>query len=93
MGTSPISDEQINALIDYTSFDNLKDEESLKITFGNFKCFSDDMVFFNQGKIGNWKNYLSENASRKIDEMLASKLTYNRRPIQFEPSQKRDQKL
>lgn len=82
-----LNELQIKALIDFVSFDNLKNEDSLKISFGFLRIYSDDMVFFNQGKIGYWKNHLSEAMSKKIDEMVTHKLSY-KRPIQFEPSLK-----
>jgi hypothetical protein len=45
------------------------------------------MVFFNQGKIGTWKERLTEEQSKKIDDAMKNKLTY-KRAIQFEPSKR-----
>jgi hypothetical protein len=35
---------------------------------------SEKSKFFNKGKIGNWRNYFSEDLSKRFDEMLATKL-------------------
>lgn len=48
------------------------------------EVFKSDLNFFFKGKIGNWKAYLSEEQSRKIEEMVKSKLKY-KIPIQYEP--------
>lgn len=64
------------------AFENLKNVDACRI-FTNF--YSPEMVFFNQGKIGTWKERLTEEQSKKIDDAMKSKLTY-KRAIQFEPS-------
>jgi len=42
-------------------------------------------IIFRKGQIGDWKNYLDEEKWKKIDEIVATKLTY-KKPFKFEPS-------
>lgn len=54
-----------------------------------FNCldvyFHPDLEFFKKGKIGNWKNVLTEEQSNRIDEVMKKNLKY-KRPLQYEPS-------
>ena len=79
-----LTDEQIKKLLAFVSFDNMKSLPSMDMKALDF-MFKDDMTFFNKGQIGNWKNYLSEEQSKKIDDMVANKLTYKKKPIVYEP--------
>lgn len=68
------------------SFDNMKKTPSMDMkAIGHL--FKDDLKFFSKGQIGTWKEHLSEEQSRKIDEVLAKNLTY-KKAIQFEPTKK-----
>lgn len=78
-----ISDEQLRALIEYISFENLKNNDSCQITID---YFTPEMIFFNKGKFGYWKEYLNKNLSDKVDEMVKKYLKYNKKPIKYEPS-------
>lgn len=79
-----ISDDDIKKLLAYVSFDNMKKTPSMDM--GHIDTmFKNDLTFFNKGQVGNWKNVLTEEQSRKIDEMVKTKLTY-KKPIQYEPS-------
>lgn len=41
-------------------------------------------MFYRKGKIGDWKNYLTEDMSKAIDKLVEEKLKYNKRPLIFE---------
>ena len=84
MGKNP-SEEQLKALLEFITFENLRKLDTLKMV-GNF--YNPEMVFFNEGKIGYWKKYFSEEMSKKVDDMLEKNLTYSKHPIQFEPRKK-----
>ena len=43
-------------------------------------------MFYRKGKIGDWKNYLTEEMSKTIDKLVKEKLTYVNKPIKFEAS-------
>ena len=80
-----MTDEQIKKLLAFVSFDNMKSLPSMDMKAMDF-MFKDDMTFFNKGQIGNWKKHLSEEQSKKIDDLVANKLTYKKNPIVYEPS-------
>lgn len=79
-----LSDEQITSLLNFVSFDNMKNTSSMDMK-GMDHMFKQDLNFFAKGQIGNWKNYLSDEQSKKIDEVVQKNLTY-KRPIQYEPT-------
>lgn len=79
-----LSEEDIKKLLAFTSFDNMKKMPSMDMKMMEH-MFTNDLVFFNKGQIGNWKNHLTEEQSKKIDEMVKTKLTY-KKPLQYEPS-------
>lgn len=46
------------------------------------EIFKPDMEFYNKGKIGNWRSYMSDEQSKRIDEMTTKHLKY-KRAIQY----------
>ena len=80
-----ISYEDIERLIKFVAFDNMK--EMNKSEFVPAELFKPDLEFFNKGKIGNWRNHISEEQSKRIDEAVAKNLNY-KKPIQYEPTVK-----
>lgn len=90
LGTE-LSDDQIKSILAFTSFENMKDLPSMDFTVID-EIYKSDLKFFFKGKIENWKNYLTDEQSRKIDEMVKSKLTYTR-PIKYEASKWRKKRL
>lgn len=71
----PVTDEQASALVKHCSFDNMKQNNSV-----NFDWLKDigvankDVQFMRKGKVGDWKNHLSEDIAKKFDDMVATKL-------------------
>lgn len=82
-----LSDNQVQALVEFTLFDNMKGYKSFD--FGSLGMPSDEnlkkMKFFRKGQIGNWREHLSEKMSSEIDEMVRDKLEY-KRPFKYVPS-------
>lgn len=92
LGKDDLSDEMLNTLIDYCSFDNLKKNPSFELKIPNNlkpgECKDVEMIelkLFRKGEIGDWKNYLDENMSREIDQVVADNLQY-KKPFKFEPT-------
>lgn len=79
-----LSEEQIKSLLAFVSFDNMKDLPSMAFNVLDM-YFHPDMNFFKKGQIGNWKNYLTEEQAKRVDDVIREKLKY-RRPIQYEPT-------
>ena len=80
-----ISDEDIGRLITFVAFDNMKDMRKADLVPSDY--FKPGFEFFNKGKIGNWKKHISEEQSKRIDEVVAKNLKY-KKPIQYEPTVK-----
>jgi hypothetical protein len=80
-----LSDEQLKSLIEFCKLDNLKKNPAFDMKLTNKEGQKLDPLFFRKGEIGDWKNYLTEEMSKKIDDLVATHLTY-RKPFKFEPS-------
>jgi hypothetical protein len=68
-----LSDEQIKAVIGYCSLNNMKNSTSFKFLT---QAFDKDFGFFCNAQIGNWQDYFTEDMSRKVDELVRTKLKY-----------------
>lgn len=79
-----ITDEEVNALLNFVAFDNMKQLPSMAFNVLDV-YFHPDLDFFKKGKIGTWKNHLTEEQSKRIDEAMAKNLKY-KKPLQYEPS-------
>lgn len=81
------SDEQLKSLIDFCKIDKLKKNPSFDILNKSVKHsdIAEFTPFFRKGKIGDWRNHFTEEMSKKIDDMVATKLTY-KKPFKFEPT-------
>jgi hypothetical protein len=81
--------EQIEQLICFTSFNNIK-----KVAGLDFKAeikkqmYERDMSFFRKGQIGDWYNHFSEELSSKVDDVVKRniksdiKFNYGNKPIE-----------
>ncbi len=65
---SKIDEEQIKFSIDQSSFDRLKEIEKIK------KFPESSNKFFNSGKIGQWKNFLSPSQLEKIENFCREEM-------------------
>lgn len=81
-----VNDQDIDKLIKFVSFDNMK--KKMSKDFNKFLTyFKSDLEFFNKGIIGNWKNYMNQEQSRRVDECVAKHLNPKLlHSIQDEPS-------
>ena len=79
-----ISDENVSRLVKFVSFANMKETMSADVK-KTTAIFKPDVEFFNKGQIGNWKAHLSDEQSRRIDQVVEKNLTYTKKPIQYEP--------
>lgn len=75
-----LDDKQLDAIIEWCSFDNMKKNPSVnyewKKTLG---MFSKEVEFFRKGKSGDWLNYFTSNQSRQLDEFVNSELKYKKK--------------
>lgn len=77
-----LSDEKINSIIKWCSFDSMKENKSVNYEWYKETGFAKkEGHFFRKGKIGDWRNYFSSDESTKFDEIinknLKSKLKFN----------------
>jgi hypothetical protein len=65
-------------LIEYSSFDNMKDVKSLDFFnhYNGLDIYGKESKFFSTGKIGNWRKYFSDELSEKFDQLIQEKLKY-----------------
>lgn len=47
-----------------------------------------EFKLFRKGEVGDWKNYFTEEMSKRLDEVVKAKLTY-KKPFKYEPSVKK----
>jgi hypothetical protein len=81
-----LSESQIKMISDFVLFENMKNLASFDMKIIK-SIFKEDIEFLRKGEIGNWKNYLSEEISNKIDEVMRINLKY-KRAIKYEPTPK-----
>ena len=67
-----LNEDEINGIKDFTSFDSMKNNPS--VDFAVLNEFEDDCVYFRSGKSGDWRSHLTEEMSRKFDEMIKNNL-------------------
>ena len=78
------TEDQIKSLVAFVSFDNMKDLPSMAFNALDV-YFKTELKFFKKGQIGNWKNYLTEEQSKRIDEVVSKNLKY-KKTIKYEPT-------
>ncbi|KAK3793730.1 hypothetical protein RRG08_006551 [Elysia crispata] len=71
----PVSDEQVDMIVKHCSFESMKQNNSV-----NYEWMKDagiankEVQFMRQGKVGDWKNHLSTEIVRQLDDMVTTKL-------------------
>lgn len=69
-----MSDEQVDKLCDHLSFNNMKTNRAVNLeailekSYGKSYLEGTDLRFIRKGMIGDWKNYMSDDLSRRFDE-------------------------
>lgn len=61
-----------------------KEENKKEENHGQSENKMKEMKIFRKGEIGDWKNYFTDEMSKRLDEVVAAKLTY-KRPFRYEP--------
>ena len=74
-----IDDEQLKSLIEFTSFNNMKSLSDIAFNFSVVDTvFSKSINFFRKGQVGNWKEHLTNEMSKEIEEIANSKVEYEK---------------
>ena len=74
------SEEQVNNIVKFTSFDNMKERSKLNPpTSNDGKYFNEDVVkkeggFFRKGQVGDWKNRFNPQQVERIQAWMAKNL-------------------
>ncbi|XP_047035973.1 luciferin sulfotransferase [Helicoverpa zea] len=69
-----LTDTQVDKLCDHLSFQNMKTNRAVNLeailekSFGVSYLESTDLRFIRKGEIGDWKNHMSDDLSRRFDE-------------------------
>ncbi|CAH0763346.1 unnamed protein product [Diatraea saccharalis] len=75
-----ITDEEVDELCDHLSFNNMKNNRAVNLqpilerTFGKSYLEQTDLRFIRKGEIGDWKNFMSDDLSRKFDQWAQKNL-------------------
>ncbi|CAH0401653.1 unnamed protein product [Chilo suppressalis] len=75
-----MTEEEVDKLCDYLSFSNMKNNRAVNLevvlerTFGKSYLEQTDLRFIRKGEIGDWKNFMFEDLSRKFDEWAQKNL-------------------
>lgn len=77
----PLTEEQVSALEDHLSFNSMKKNPALNLEpilammdKPPQKENNSDETFIRKGKVGDWKNYMSEELSAKFDKFTEDNL-------------------
>ncbi|CAG9118785.1 unnamed protein product [Plutella xylostella] len=69
-----LSDDDVAKLCDHLSFNNMKTNKAVNLetilerSYGKTYLESTQLRFIRKGEIGDWKNYMSEDLSRRFDQ-------------------------
>ncbi|GAB6027075.1 Sulfotransferase [Chamberlinius hualienensis] len=71
-----LNDEQLTKIVEYCSFSNMSKNPMANYSHGGsaVKRPGSTASFMRKGKVGDWKNHLSEEISKKIDEAVERNL-------------------
>ena len=70
-----LSDEKIKSIIEWCSFDNMKNNKSVNYDWWKDMGISKkDSQFFRKGEIGDWLNHFSRTQSIQFDETIKTNL-------------------
>ncbi|RUS70421.1 hypothetical protein EGW08_021820 [Elysia chlorotica] len=70
-----VTDKEVDVIVKYCSFENMKLNNSVNYEWMKDAGVANKKVqFMRQGKVGDWKNYLSADITKQLDEMMATKL-------------------
>lgn len=69
-----LSEEQVDKLCDHLSFQNMKSNRAVNLdailerSFGKSFLEQTNLRFIRKGEVGDWKNYMSDDLSRRFDQ-------------------------
>ncbi|GFO43018.1 sulfotransferase sult [Plakobranchus ocellatus] len=70
-----LTDEQIAQIVKHCSFDSMKKNNSVNYEWYKGQGIAtEETSFFRSGKVGDWKNHLSPDIVKRLDEIVATKL-------------------
>jgi hypothetical protein len=67
-----LNQTQIKEIISYTEFANMKQLKAFDLQLTGH--FEKDFSFFRKGQVGDWRNYFSEEMSKRYDEKTRTEL-------------------
>lgn len=74
-----LDDKQIDAIVEWCSFDNMKKNPSANYEWNKtLGIFTQEGEFFRKGKAGDWLNHFSIKQSKRLDEIVNSQLKYKK---------------
>jgi hypothetical protein len=73
-----ISDDELRALVAYTSFESMSKIPSMD-PYQVYPDVKSGSTFYPTGKAGNWKKYFSKEMSDRFDRVIESNLKYEKK--------------
>lgn len=86
-----LNEDQIKSIMDYCSFNKLKSNPAFETKMNLMSEGKEaqpqvkTLKLFRKGEIGDWKNYFTEEMSKRVDELVEANLKYSR-PLKYEPT-------
>ena len=72
----------VSSIVDQTTFDKMKVNKSTNYSWIDSFRFEKNTSFLRKGKVGDWKNYFTDEQSTRVDEEI--KKTYEGTGLEFE---------
>ena len=72
----------VSSIVDQTTFDKMKVNKSTNYSWIDSFRFEKTTSFLRKGKVGDWKNYFTDEQSARVDDEI--KKTYEGTGLEFE---------
>lgn len=75
-----LSEEQITSLVEHASFKNMRENPAVNLEpiieqkHGPGHVVKEEIKFIRKGKVGDWKNYMTDEMSYKFDQWVEESL-------------------
>ena len=79
-----VTDAKVEELVDHLSFDSMKSNPAVNKEDANANMFKEDGHFMRKGKIGDWKNYFTDEMNERMDEAIQAHFTSVGLEFQYE---------
>ena len=79
-----VTDDKVKELVDHLSFDSMKSNPAVNKEDAKVNMFRKGGHFMRKGEIGDWRNYFSDEMSKRMDEAIKAHFTSVGLEFQYE---------